>query len=272
MAKIVLGLGAPHSPNLPSVVERNPAFIENTLYARFRAHVESAKADVLLIFSNDHFNTFFLDNFPLFAVGAAPATWGPNDQTPMPRREIPVHERLAAQIHRTGIEDGFDLALSQEFGVDHAFAVPWHFLGAGTKLTLVPVFVHCFSSTLPLASRAFALGQSIGRAIRTFPDDARVAVLASGSFSLEIGGPKIPPADRSGVPDRAWVDRVNAHLRAGSILRLIEEATPRQLLRAGNAGGELLNWIAMLGVVGEGGADELHPQPHGHAFGVWRRD
>ena len=272
MAKIVAGLGAPHSPNLPSVVERNPAFIENTLYKQLRAHIESVDADVLLVFSNDHFNTFFLDNFPLFAVGVAPSTWGPNDQTPMPRHEMPVHEGLAAHIHKTGIEDGFDLAITQEFAVDHAFTVPFHFLGAGSKLKIVPVFVHCFSSTLPLASRAFALGQSIGRAIRTFPDDSRVAVFSSGSFSLEIGGPKIPPADRSGVPDRVWVDRICTHLSTGSIRSLIEESTPLQLLRAGNAGGELLNWIAMLGVIGEGAADELHPQPHGHAFGIWRRD
>ncbi len=272
MAKIVAGLGAPHSPNLPSVVLRNPDFIENKLYAKLRAHLESVDADVLLIFSNDHFNTFFLDNFPLFAVGAAPRTSGPNDQTPMPAYTIPVHEALAAHIHKSGISDGFDFAITQEFSVDHAFSVPFHFIGANSKLAIVPIFVHCFSSTLPLSSRAFALGQAIGSAIRTFPGDLRVAVFASGSFSLEIGGPKIPAADRSGVPDRVWVDRVVELMRAGKVRDLVDEATPLQLLRAGNAGGELLNWIAMLGAIGEGPASELHPQPHGHAFGIWRRD
>ena len=272
MAKIVAGLGAPHSPNLPSVVERNPAFVENELYKKWRAHLENVKADVVIIFSNDHFNTFFLDNFPMFAVGVAPETSGPNDQTPMPTHRMPVHEALAAHVHKTGIEAGFDLAISQEFTLDHAFTVPYHFIGAGTKLAIVPVFIHCFSSTLPAAARAFALGRAIGSSIRTFPADLRVAIFASGSFSLEIGGPKIPPGDRSGVPDRVWVDKVVEHMRRGTILDLIEEATPLQLLRAGNAGGELLNWIAMLGVIGEGAADELHPQPHGHAFGLWRRD
>ena len=272
MAKIVAGLGAPHSPNLPSVVARNPDFIENKLYAELRAHIESVKADVLLIFSNDHFNTFFLDNFPLFAVGVATQTSGPNDQTPMPRHDMPVHEGLAVHIHKTGIEKGFDLAITQEFSVDHAFTVPYHFVGAGGKLAIIPVFLHCFSSTLPLASRAFEFGRAIGSAIRSYPENLRVAVFASGSFSLEIGGPKIPPGDRSGVPDRAWVERVVAHMKAGTIQHLIDEATPSQLLRAGNAGGELLNWLAMLGVIGEGAADVLHPQPHGHAFGIWRRD
>lgn len=272
MARIVAGLGAPHSPNLPSVVERNPAFVENELYKKLRAHLESVRADVLVIFSNDHFNTFFLDNFPLFAVGAAPSTWGPNDQTPMPRHEIPVAEALAAHVHKTGIEEGFDLAITQEFSVDHAFTVPWHFVGAGTKLAILPIFVHCFSSTLPAAARAFELGRAVGRAIRTFPGNERVAVFASGSFSLEIGGPKIPPNDRSGVPDRKWVARIVELMQAGKVGDLIGEATPLQLLRAGNAGGELLNWLAMLGAIGEGTPSEMHPQPHGHAFAIWRRD
>ena len=36
MAKIVLGLGAPHSPNLPSTVAKNPAYVEAGLYADLR--------------------------------------------------------------------------------------------------------------------------------------------------------------------------------------------------------------------------------------------
>ena len=98
----------------------------------------------------------------------------------------------------------------------------------------------------------------------------RVAVFASGSFSLEIGGPQIPPGERSGVPDRKWVERIVHLLRTHGINDLIEEATSDQMTRAGNAGGELLNWIAMLGVIGDQIPILLEPQPHGHAFGVWR--
>ncbi len=270
MAKIVLGLGAPHSPNLPSTVAKNPAYVEAGLYADLRRELEASRADVLLIFANDHFNTFFLNNFPLFAIGAAPSTSGPNDQTPMPRYEIPVAEKLAAHIHATGVSSGFDLTLCQEFEVDHAFAVPVHFLCDHGKLPILPVFVNCFSSPLPLAERAHALGRMIGSAIRSHGEDLRVAVMASGSFSLEIGGPRIPPNERSGVPDRAWVARIVDRMTNFRIRDLIEEATPLQMARAGNAGGELLNWIAMLGVIGERAPTRIEPQPHGHAFGVWR--
>jgi hypothetical protein len=43
------------------------------------------------------------------------------------------------------------------------------------------------------------------------------------------------------------------------------------MLRAGNIGGELLNWIAMLGVIGARKPRAMTPHPgNGHAFGVWR--
>src|ERR1700689_3686199 len=128
MARLVAGIGAPHSPNLPSVVAKKPDFIEASLYTDLRQALISCRADVLVVFANDHFNTFFLDNFPLFAIGVASRTAGPNDQTPMPRYEIPVHEGLAAHIHAYGISNGFDLAITQEFELDHAFMVPVHFL------------------------------------------------------------------------------------------------------------------------------------------------
>ena len=41
MARIVAGLGAPHSPGLPSTVTKNPAFVENALYGELRRHIRS---------------------------------------------------------------------------------------------------------------------------------------------------------------------------------------------------------------------------------------
>ena len=48
---------------------------------------------------------------------------------------------------------------------------------------------------------------------------------------------------------------------------------PRGWLRAGNIGGELLNWIAMLGVVGDRKPVFIAPEiEHGHAYAAWRLD
>ena len=58
---------------------------------------------------------------------------------------------------------------------------------------------------------------------------------------------------------------------AQQIDTLIEAATQHQMLKAGNVGGELLNWIAMLGAIGNRKPDYIAPQmQNGHAYGVWR--
>ena len=43
MAEIVVGFGAPHSPSLPSVVSRDPGFVEAGLYAEIKTALDAAK-------------------------------------------------------------------------------------------------------------------------------------------------------------------------------------------------------------------------------------
>jgi len=68
----------------------------------------TAAPDVLIVFTDDHFNTFFLDNFPTFAIGVADATGGPNDQTPMPHYRVAVPEALAAKYVVSELESEED--------------------------------------------------------------------------------------------------------------------------------------------------------------------
>src|SRR5258706_372164 len=86
-----------------------------------------------------------------------------------------------------------------------------------------------------------------------------------------VGGPRMAPGRSDGVPDPDWAMRVVKYLEEQKIDRLIAEATQHQLLKAGNVGGELLNWIAMLGAIGDRKPDYVAPQmQNGHAYGVWR--
>ena len=272
MAEIVAGIGLPHTPVFPAQVARNgPDCEEARLYAEVERHLDDARVDAILLFANDHFNTFFLDNFPLFAIGVSDATSGPNDQTPMPSYDVPVHAGLAAHLRDLGVRAGFDIAITQEFTLDHAFMVPWHFINARRRTPIVPFFIDGFSNPLPSARRVWELGAALGAAIRAFPGGERVAIIGSGSFSLEIGGPLADRNERSGTPDRQWAAHVQSRMRAGACDRLIEEATGERLAMAGNAAGELLNWLAMIAACGGGAPILLKPQvDHGHAFGVWR--
>jgi catalytic LigB subunit of aromatic ring-opening dioxygenase len=273
MAEIVAGFGMPHNPGAPALVARDGPECETArYYADMAKHIEAVAPDVLVIFTDDHFNTFFLDNFPTFAIGIAEATAGPNDQTPMPRYDVAVPGALAAHIRESAVARGFDIALVQDFEVDHAVMVPLHFITPQMKIPVLPIFINCLAPPLPTAQRCYALGEAVRAAIEEWPQPLRVAVIGSGSFSLEIGGPKIPPGARvAGTPDPQWSAHVQDLLREVLIDDLIAEATTARMLQAGNIGGELLDWIAMLGVIGARKPVTVLPQDdHGHAFVVWR--
>jgi aromatic ring-opening dioxygenase catalytic subunit (LigB family) len=273
MAEIVAGFGMPHNPGAPALVLREGPHCETArFYAHMAGEIEAVAPDVLIIFTDDHFNTFFLDNFPTFAIGVADATSGPNDQTPMPHYKVAVPGALAAHIRETAIARGFDISLVQDFAVDHAVMVPLHFLTPDMKIPVLPIFINCLAPPLPTAQRCFALGQAVRDAVAAWPQQLRVAAIGSGSFSLEIGGPKIPPGNRAAcTPDPQWSQHVQDLLQEVRIDDLIVEATTARMLRAGNIGGELLNWIALLGMIGARKPVRVLPQnDHGQAFVAWR--
>ena len=271
MAQVVAGIGVPHSPHYPSKIARDGPEETARLYREVASHLDAAAPDVIVVFANDHFNTFFLDNFPTFAIGVADSSFGPNDQTIMPRYDIKVQSALAAHIRDVGIREGFDLAVTGEFGVDHAMLVPLHYLTEGVRIPVVPIWVNAFVKPLPTARRCYALGAMVRSAIESWPGKLRVAAIGSGSFSLEIGGPKLKPGERTSVPDLAWSRRVHSRIEQAQFDELIAEATPEQMWNAGNIGGELLNWIALLGVVGRHKPRViLGQEKEGHAFAAWR--
>ena len=70
MAGIVAAFGVPHTPNFPALAaKQSPECEPARFYAEVARHLRAAAPDVLVIYTDDHFNTFFLDNFPTFAIG-----------------------------------------------------------------------------------------------------------------------------------------------------------------------------------------------------------
>jgi protocatechuate 4,5-dioxygenase beta chain len=271
VAEIVAGFGAPHSPHVPEQVRlQGPSHPVVSLYAYMASALAAAAPDVLIVFDCDHFSTFFLNNLPTFAIGVDDKTAGPNDQTRMPRYEVALHAALAEHLRSDAVAAGFDVSLLQDFEVDHSVLVPLHFLTPRMHIPIIPVFINCFVQPLPSARRCYALGQAIRDAVESFPQPLRVATLASGNFSLEIGGPKVTPGKRQGVPDPGWTERVATLMQEGSVDALLEAATLQRMLRAGNVATELLIWIAMLGTLGDRRPDWMQVQPReGEAYGTW---
>lgn len=274
MAEIVAAFGVPHTPAFPEQVRRlGPTCETALLYAEVARHLEAVQPDLIVVFDSDHLNTFFLDNLPTFAVGIAEKVVGPNDRTAMPTYTVPVDGKFATHLFARGLGAGFDLSLLQDFTIDHSILVPLHFLTPRMNIPIVPIFVNGLVPPLPLSKRCHALGQMVRDTIEGWPANLRVAVLASGSFSLEIGGPRMKPGARSGTPDPGWAKRVQKHMEMGQVNDLLNEATSERMLAAGNIGGELLNWIAMLGAIGDRRPVFMQPQlAQGHAYAAWRWD
>ena len=274
MAEIVAGIGVPHSPHYPAQIARDGPEPTARTYREVARHLDAVRADAIVVIANDHFNTFFMNNFPTFAIGVADTTFGPNDQTKMPHYDLKVQSALARHLRNVCIKEGFDLAVAQEFGIDHAMLVPLHYITDGVKIPVVPIWVNAFVAPLPTAQRCYALGEALRGAIKTMPDKLRVAVLGSGSFSLEIGGPKINPGKRNAVPDVEWSKHIHRRLENAQIDELVAEATPERMWQAGNIGGELLNWMVLLGAIGTHKPRYIADQDDkdGHAYAVWRWD
>src|SRR5882724_4865767 len=217
MAELVAVIGVPHSPHYPAQIAKDAAHETARLFREVKAHLDAARPDAIVVIANDHFNTFFLDNFPTFAIGVAEATSGPNDQTPMPSYSVGVDGSLAAHLRARGIAEGFDITLAQDFDLDHSIMVPLHFLTPGMSIPIVPVFINGLAPPLPSSQRSHALGAAIAAAIKDWPARKRVAVIGSGSFSLEIGGPRIPLGERACTPDPDWAKHVQDRLEQARI-------------------------------------------------------
>ncbi len=273
MAQIVAGFGVPHTPIFPHFVKRDGPDCEIAkLFRAQREQLAETRPDIIVMFDTDHLNTFFLDSLPIFAVGIDKTFKAPNDEPrDVPNYVVPSMPDLAAHIRNTAVAAGFDVGMTQNYSVDHSVIVPLHFLTPDMHVPVVPFFISGHVPPLPPAQRCYALGQAVGRAIESWPASKRVVVMGSGSFSLEVGGPRMAPGRSDGVPDPDWCTRVIQYLEQQKIDTLITESTQHQMLKAGNVGGEILNWIAMLGAIGNRKPNYVAPQmQNGHAYGVWR--
>src|SRR5215475_1454260 len=125
VAEIVGAFGVPHTPIYPALVEREPDCDTARFFASLTEHLEALRPDLLVMFDTDHLNTFFLDNLPIFAIGVCERFTGPNDEPrAVPDYTIESAPEFAAHLRRLSVNVGFDLALVQEFTVDHSIIVP----------------------------------------------------------------------------------------------------------------------------------------------------
>lgn len=265
MAKLVVAAGVPHPPRLIREIEESPEKSRGeALMKQVRQYVETAEPDVIIEVDSDHFVNFFYNNLPSFCIGMADEAEGPQEiWCPMPRYVVKGHVSLAKALLQYGLHDNFDLASAYELRLDHSLMVPLHFLNPSMELPVIPLYTNGFASPLPLATRCFSLGRMVRRFIEAWDGKERVAVIASGCFAMDVGGPL------RGWTDTEWVKTISGLLLRGQYQALARRATEERIAAAGNNSGELLNWITVTGAVGRTKPLFLEGD-EGSGYAVWK--
>lgn len=283
-----MAAGVPHTPVFPALA-RGDTEAGADVAARYAAVadvVERGDADALVLLTCDHINTFPPDQWPTFAVVVSDGVRGPSDEVPgVEAADYAVAGKLGARLHERLVAQEFDPLRSVAATVDHSVVVPLHFLNR-PRVPVVPVYVNGMISPLPSAARARRLGHALRQAVADLPV-RRVAVVASGSFSLDVGSPRIDPDLFYGIPRPDWASTVVRRLRAGqgggpdpggdaarrredALGALVAEASPETIADAGSVAGELLPWIAMAETAaGLPLAGMDYREGEGHAFAAW---
>ena len=208
--------------------------------------MEEAAPDIIIEVDSDHFVNFFYNNVPAFCVGLAEEAEGPQEVwCPMPRYVVRGHVPMAKALLAYGLRSNFDLAAAEEIRLDHSMVVPLHFLNPSMEIPVVPLYTNGFVAPTPTAGRCLSVGRMIRRFVDQWEGNQRIAILASGSFAMDVGGPL------RGWTDEDWVTSVTELLVDGRYETLARRATAQRMAAAGNNSTELLNWITLTGAVGD---------------------
>lgn len=252
-----------------------------TSIAGLGERLRGADIDVVVVIGDDQRELFLDECQPTFAVYTGEDVV---DIPPPPEKVDPSHKPALWARHAEDVEhyalnpafathlatalcrDGIDVAAARTQypgrSLGHAFTFVRLRMMGEKQIPMVPVFINTyFPPNQPTPGRCWDFGAALGRAIASWPEDLRVAVVASGGLSHF-------------VIDEALDRRVLEGVEKGS--REILSALPMEKLDSGNS--EIRNWIAAAGCMTHLKAEVLAYTPAyrseagtgcGMAFAVW---
>ncbi|HKT74831.1 MAG TPA: hypothetical protein VJQ47_18235 [Steroidobacteraceae bacterium] len=273
MAEIVGIFGVSHTPVMTNMPDAPGAAIRDAVFEAFRRvgkEIAALTPDILLLVSNDHLHNFFIDNLPAFCIGAGDSYDSPLEGwLKVNRREVPGHAAFGAHLIESAFDAGFDPAFSMELILDHAMVTPLELAGVAGAFPIVPIYVNCVQPPLPRMKRCFEFGRALRDGIERYSGARRVAMLATGGLSHDVGTP------RMGCINEDFDRR---------FLRLLDDGDPDKLARflqvevntAGNGAEEVRNWLVAHGAAANCQFELYHYQPvpewyTGIGVGQWTR-
>jgi aromatic ring-opening dioxygenase catalytic subunit (LigB family) len=272
MAELVGAFASSHGPLIIREWERVPTEQKARMRAGFQKlgkKLEAARPDVLVIVSPDHWSNFFLDNIPAVCIGVGEAPDGPPEpwMKGFPHKEISGHGALALHMAQTALNDGFEPSVSHRLKLDHGFCIPLWRMELARLPRIVPIVVNSIEPPMPSLQRCYQWGSLLRKAIQSFADPLRVAILGTGGLSHSIGEPTMGAIYEDF--DRETIRLFSAEPEA--LVSYLDKELPTH----GNGSEEVRNWLVAHGAAG-GRAFELVdyvPCPSvivGCGFASWR--
>jgi aromatic ring-opening dioxygenase catalytic subunit (LigB family) len=272
MAELVGAFASSHGPLIIREWDRVPSLERSRLAAGFRelgSRLEVARPDVLVVVSPDHWSNFFLDNVPAVCIGVGEAHEGPPEpwMHAFPHKVIQGHAALALHIARTAMEEGCEPSVSHRLKLDHGFCIPLWRMGLEKLARIVPVVVNSIEPPMPSLERCYQWGQLISKAVRSYPENLRVAILGTGGLSHSIGEPTMGAIYEDF--DRETIRRFAG--KPEGLLSYLKNELPSH----GNGSEEVRNWLVAHGAAGGRGFElvDYLPCPTvivGCGFAAWR--
>lgn len=259
MASIIGAVAASHTPSIGFALDAGKQAdpVWAPIFEAFEAPrrwLAEQKPDALVVIYNDHISSFFLDHYSAFTLGVG-ESWEVADEGGGQRALPPIagHPELAAHIGQSVMADSFDLSFFQGRPLDHGCFSPLSLLmehANGWPMPIIPLQVGVLQFPTPSARRCLDLGHAPRRAIESYPEPMRVAIVATGGLSHQVHG------ERAGFNNTAWdaeflelIERDPEHLAS------MTQAELAQL--GGLEGAEVIMWLVMRGAL-SASVNKLH--------------
>ena len=252
MARIIGGVAVSHTPTIGFAYDTNkqkdPAWAPIfESFAPIQRWFKEQKPDALIYIFNDHVTSFFFDHYSMFSLGidkeyvVADEGGGARKLPP-----VPGNPRLAQHVGQSLVSDEFDMAFFQDKPLDHGFFSPMSVLlereGEQWPTTIVPLQVGVLQFPIPTAARCYKLGQALRRAVESYPEDIRVAIVATGGLSHQVHG------ERAGFNNPEW-DAQFLDTITRDPQRLAQMTHAEYATAGGLEGGEIIMWLIMRGAL-----------------------
>jgi gallate dioxygenase len=254
MARIIGGVATSHTPTIGFAYDQDkqedpdwaPIF---KAFEPVSTWFSEQQPDAIVYIFNDHVTSFFFDHYSAFTLGIGEefpvADEGGGARVLPP---VPGNPKLAAHIAQSLVTDEFDLSYFQDKPLDHGFFSPMSVLldraDGRWPTTIVPLQIGVLQFPIPTAARCYKMGKALRRAIESYPEDIKVAVVSTGGLSHQVHG------ERAGFNNPEW-DAEFLQRFTDDPASLTEMTHAEYAELGGFEGAEVIMWLMMRGALSD---------------------